>query len=85
MVVWAVPPERKDEVGRLFASFTEVSHCYERTPAFAGRYVLYTMVHGRARPVRAIVSAMSDKTGLTDCIILETIRELKKTSMRYFP
>ncbi|HNT57802.1 MAG TPA: hypothetical protein PKL99_07965 [Syntrophales bacterium] len=85
MVVWAVPPERREEVGRLFASFPEVSHCYERTPAFEGRYVLYTMVHGRGRAVKDIVSSMSRRTGVADCRILETVREFKKTSMRYFP
>jgi len=84
MVIWAVPPERRGEVGRLFSSFPEVSHCYERTPAFEGRYVLYTMVHGRERTVNAIVSDMSRRAGVADCRILVTLREFKKTSMRYF-
>jgi DNA-binding Lrp family transcriptional regulator len=30
MVVWEVEPERAEEVGNIFASFREVSHCYQR-------------------------------------------------------
>ena len=85
MVVWAVPPGRREEVGGLFASFPEVSHCYERTPVFEGRYVLYTMVHGREKTVKETVSEMSRRAGVPDYRILETLREFKKTSMRYFP
>lgn len=85
MVLWAVPPGRSEEAGRIFASFSEVSHCYERTPAFEGRYVLYTMVHGRRRPVEEIVAEMARRAGIGDFRILKTVREFKKTSMRYFP
>jgi DNA-binding Lrp family transcriptional regulator len=38
MVVWAVPPDRTDEAGRIFVSFPEITHCYERRPPFQGRY-----------------------------------------------
>lgn len=85
MVLWAVSPDRREEAGRVFASFPEVSHCYERMPAFEGRYVLYTMVHGRGRPLEEIVSEMARRAGIGDFRILKTVREFKKTSMRYFP
>lgn len=85
MVLWEVPPDRREEAGRIFASFPEVTHCYERTPAFEERYVLYTMVHGRGKPLEEIVSEMARRTGIGDFRILKTVREFKKTSMRYFP
>jgi siroheme decarboxylase len=46
MVVWDVPPERRAEVGAMFAGFEEVSHAYERQTAPDWPYSLYTMVHG---------------------------------------
>lgn len=85
MVVWAVPPHRREEIGRIFASRPEVSHCYERTPAFEERYVLYTMIHGREKTVGEIVSDLSRRADVREYRILETVREFKKTSMRYFP
>jgi len=47
MVVWAAPQEKIDAAGRALASFREVTHCYERTPPFAGKYTLFSMVHCR--------------------------------------
>ena len=49
MVVWRVPPGRVAEVGRIMASFPEVSHCYERETSADWPYNLYTMLHGRDR------------------------------------
>ena len=36
MVIWAVPPDRTEEAGSVFASFREITHCYERRPPFRG-------------------------------------------------
>lgn len=85
MVVWAVPPERIAEVGTAFSRFPEVSHCYERTPPFAGRYSLFTMVHAGGGEVRTVVEKMKEAAGTADCLILESVEEFKKTSMEYFP
>jgi len=49
MVVWQVPGERSREVGKIMASFPEVSHCYERVTQPGWPYNLFTMVHGRTR------------------------------------
>ncbi|RPI56010.1 MAG: Lrp/AsnC family transcriptional regulator, partial [Chloroflexi bacterium] len=48
MACWVVPQARIDEVGRLAAGFSTVSHCYQR-PAYPPRwpYTLFTMIHGR--------------------------------------
>ena len=84
MVVWRVPEERRQEVGKLFADDEHVSHCYVR-PTFEGfPYCLYTMIHARdAQTARGIAAAMSERSGIADYRLLPTVRELKKTSPRY--
>ena len=84
MVVWAVPDERCTEVGNRFATFREVSHCYQRTPPFAGRYNLFTMIHLRNGPLDTLLENMSSAVSISDYIVLESLAELKKTSMEYF-
>ena len=37
MLLWAVPPSRSEAAGNILASFPEITHCYQRTPAFAGK------------------------------------------------
>ena len=45
MVIWAVSQDRVEIAGNTLAAFKEVTHCYERTPPFAGKYNVFTMVH----------------------------------------
>jgi siroheme decarboxylase len=85
MVVWAVPPERREDVGEALARFAEVSHCYERTPPFAGRYGLFTMVHAPEGSLPAVVARLQEAAGSADCLVLESVEEFKKESMEYFP
>jgi DNA-binding Lrp family transcriptional regulator len=84
MVVWAAEPERCDEAGRRLASFREVTHCYRRSPAFAGRYTLFTMVHFRTETDEALLQRMAAAAGVADFKILRSVEEFKKTSMEYF-
>lgn len=85
MVAWCVDEERIDEVGYIFAAFTEVSHCYRRDPADNWPYNLYTMVHANDEAAcRSIARKMSKKTHVTDFALLFSRKELKKTSMAYF-
>ena len=84
MVVWAVPDERLDEVGRLFAAERCVSHCYVRPPAEGLPYTLYTMVHAPdMEQARRIVQDLSRKSGIKDFRLLPTLRELKKSTPIY--
>jgi DNA-binding Lrp family transcriptional regulator len=86
MVVWKVPTDRAAQVGGVLAGFAEVSHAYERQTTPGWEYNLYTMVHGTtAEAVRRTVERMSQATGVTEYLILSTIRELKKTPPRYVP
>jgi len=92
MVVWAVPEERCEEIGFHLASYTEISHCYERTPPFEGVYTLFTMVHlagdsgeaGEPDRMDTFVRSISQAIGIEEYRILRTLRELKKSSMEYF-
>ncbi len=85
MVVWRVPEDRVEEVGQQMAGAPEVSHCYER-PARAGwPYNLYTMLHGKSRQeCEAITARLARESGISEYSMLFSVRELKKSSMRYF-
>jgi len=85
MVVWKVESERVEEVGRLLAGFTEVTHCYERIPFGKNGGTLFTMVHASSeRGCLDTVKRMSEQIGIEDYEILFSERELKKISMTYF-
>jgi DNA-binding Lrp family transcriptional regulator len=84
MVVWAVPLERAEEVGTLFSSFREITHCYERCPAFQGRYNLFTMVHTVEGGLRGVLTELTRRSGIDDCQVLLSEEEFKKSSMEYF-
>jgi DNA-binding Lrp family transcriptional regulator len=84
MVVWAVPPERAEEAGRVFASFREITHCYERRPPFQGRYNLFTMIHTGKGALEELIGTISSKAGIGDYQVLESLEEFKKISMEYY-
>ncbi len=86
MVVWQVPEERIEEVGRLMATFDEVSHCYQR-PARPPDwpYNLFTVVHGQTpEDCREIAARLSRASGIASYRLLFSVAELKKSSMKYF-
>jgi DNA-binding Lrp family transcriptional regulator len=86
MVVWQVPEERVEEVGRFFAGQAAISHCYEREPQPGFPYNMYTMVHAAdPEAARRLVEELSRAVRITDFAMLPTVRELKKTSPRYRP
>jgi siroheme decarboxylase len=85
MVVWEVAPERAEEVGAIFASFREVSHCYQRPALPSWPYRIFTMIHGSSREVcEEIAQRLADAAGLENYQLLFTEEELKKTTMAYF-
>ncbi|MDR1489857.1 MAG: Lrp/AsnC family transcriptional regulator [Desulfovibrio sp.] len=87
MAAWKITPEKADEAGRLAARHPGVSHCYYRPSSFPDwPYELYTMVHGRSRAecCRAI-EEIAGNASLSEHIVLDSLKELKKSSMRYFP
>ena len=85
MVVWEVAPERTEEVGAIFASFREVSHCYQRPALASWPYRIFTMIHGSSREVcEEIAQRLADAAGVENYQLLFTEEELKKTTMAYF-
>ena len=83
MVAWSVPEALVDEVGPTIASFPVVSHCYERFGF--DRFNIFSMIHARtAGEIMEMVNSISQATGISDYQIFRSIKELKKTSMRYF-
>jgi siroheme decarboxylase len=85
MAAWKVKEELIEEVGNKLASFRQVSHCYRRNPTRKWPYNLYTMVHARdEESCRKTVSMMAEAVSVDTYAVLFSVRELKKTSMKYF-
>ncbi len=85
MVAWKVDEKKAIEVGKIMASFDEVTHCYRRDPVKTWPYNLYTMVHASNEDqCHAIADRISIATGVNEYSLLFSRKELKKTSMEYF-
>ena len=84
MVVWAVPEDQREGAGNKLASFPEVTHCYERTPLFEGKYAIFTMVHFREGEGKRSIRKLSEASGISDFKVLTSEEEYKKSSMEYF-
>lgn len=85
MVVWKVPEDRLEEVGKSIARFREVTHCYQREPQENWPYNLYSMIHGGNRDeCRKIAERLSQRVSVRDYDLLFSETEFKKTSMAYF-
>src|SRR5437016_14127339 len=85
MGVWAVPDGQLDEMGPRMAGFAFVSHCYKRPTYDDWPYSVFTMVHGHnARDCEQTIAAVQAETGVDDYALLWSIKEYKKTRVRYF-
>ena len=85
MVVWRVPKEKSQEVGKIMAEFPEVTHCYERPTYPDWQYNLFTMIHGESKDeCERVIAQISERTGIKYYRQLYSTRELKKVSMKYF-
>lgn len=86
MAAWKVDEDRIEEVGTKMAAFLQVSHCYRRNPTKEWPYNLYTMIHASdEESCRETARQMSQATSVDSYTLLFSRRELKKTSMVYFP
>ena len=86
MVAWIVSREEVDDIGREAALHSLISHCYYRpSEADDWPYEFYTMIHGRTpEDYKEVIAALIRTTPLREYAVLESIKELKKTSMTYF-
>ena len=85
MVAWYVEEADVDRVGELFASRPEISHCYVRRTCLDWPFNIYTMIHGQSpEDCGRTVAELAALTGIDEYDILQSVKELKKTSMKYF-
>ncbi len=85
MGVWAVPEDELEEIGPQMAGFALVSHCYRRPTYDDWPYSIFTMVHGKnAKDCETTIAAIRDETGIDEYALLWSIKEYKKTRVRYF-
>jgi DNA-binding Lrp family transcriptional regulator len=85
LVAWEVPADRIDSVGEGMAELREISHCYERECPEGWNYNLFTMIHAKSPDqLEEIITGLKKKYDLENYKIYKTVKELKKTSMRYF-
>lgn len=85
MGVWAVPEDRLEEIGPAMAGFAAVSHCYRRPIYPDWPYSVFTMIHGRSsRDCEETVEAIRAETGIDEYCLLWSVKEYKKTRVRYF-
>ncbi|MCE5212700.1 MAG: Lrp/AsnC family transcriptional regulator [Deltaproteobacteria bacterium] len=84
LVVWSVPDEQAVKAGRILASFSFVSHCYEREPAFLNQYNIFTMIHSDRKDISSLINDMVSATGIEKYLILKSVKEYKKKSPEYF-
>ena len=85
MVIGIDSKEDVQRVGKIMASFKEVTHCYERPTFSDWPYNVYTMIHGKTREdCEAVAKRISEAAGIKDYKMLYSTKEFKKTSMKYF-
>ncbi len=85
LTAWKVPQEIIHEVGSELAEMKEVSHCYDRECPPGWDYNLFVMIHSQTdEELKSIINKISSKFNLKDYKVFNTVRELKKTSMKYF-
>lgn len=86
MVGWIATEDESAKYGPVAARHPRISHAYYRpSPAPDWPYTLYTMIHGRTEAeCQAVVSELRAAWPLRQYAVLRSLRELKKTSMKYF-
>ncbi len=84
MTCWIAPAEKVDDTGNKLALLPQVSHCYERKTNPLWQYNLFAMIHGHSEAeCRETAENISSETGITDCVMLFSTREIKKTRIKY--
>lgn len=82
MVVWEVPENDIEKIGKIMAGFPEVSHCYERERGEYWKYNIFTMIHSKSlEGCTDIARRIAEKTGITAYEMFLSKREFKKTSL----
>lgn len=84
MLVFKAKPENEDRAGSILAGYSEVTHCYIREVPGDFGYNLFAMVHLRDESeLEPLLTEIVVNTGLFDYQVIKSVREFKKTSMKY--
>jgi DNA-binding Lrp family transcriptional regulator len=84
MVAWQVPQGHEDALGTHMATYRQVSHCYCRQVPDDFPYQLFSMIHARSEAeLDGLVQTIAEKTGIEHFLVLSSVREFKKVSMKY--
>ncbi|MCA1810266.1 MAG: hypothetical protein LC725_12605 [Lentisphaerae bacterium] len=84
MCVWSVGPEAV-AAGRRVAACRAVTHCYQRPRLEEFPFDLYAMIHAASRPEAVrLYQEITAACGLPPGMMFVSLREFKKTSMKYF-
>lgn len=80
LVAWNPAEARDNNVGKVLAAFSSVTHCYERMPIPGlWDYTHYTVHHGYSKDqVLGEVRAIADQNGCKDYAVLFSTREFKR-------
>lgn len=85
MVVWRVPEQEIEKMGKIASQFPQVSHCYQRKTCSGWPYNFYTMIHGHSlAKCKHAAKEISRQSGIINYKILTTLKEYKKSVPRYF-
>ena len=85
LVAWKVAEDRIQSVGEKLAGFNEITHCYDRECPEGWDYNFFTMIHAKTEEdLQEVISRILAECNLKDYSVFRTIKELKKTSMKYF-
>jgi glutamate-1-semialdehyde 2,1-aminomutase len=85
MVAWRVPEDGIEKAAAVASSLPQVSHCYQRLTYPDWPYNLFTMIHAKSKEnCQAIAREISEKTGVSDYVILFSTKEYKKAPLKYF-
>jgi DNA-binding Lrp family transcriptional regulator len=85
LCAWIVPDERIEEIGKMLAKDTIISHLYARVSQAGWPYNFYTMIHAHTRKdCKVIAQDIAERTGLQEYVMLFSTKEWKKISMQYF-
>lgn len=87
MGIWAGPrdPDALRSIGETMASFSAVSHAYQRPTYPDWPYNLFTMVHGKSEEeCEQTLAEIARETGIGERDALYSTHEFKKVRVRYF-
>jgi DNA-binding Lrp family transcriptional regulator len=86
MVAWDIEEgEKGEEIGKIAASFSAVSHCYLRPKYPTWNYNLFTMIHGKTKEdTQEVIENIAKEIDYKSNIPLYSSREFKKVRIKYF-